>query len=244
MKIRFHSLAAAMLCVACGMMTGVAKADPLGDLTFITENYAPYNYAKDGEVQGTTIDLLLRIFEQAGTSRDLDDIEVMNWARGYQLAQDTENTVLFSTTRTKTREDMFKWVGPISPTRIVIIGKKDSGISVSGIEDLNRYRIGAVRADIGELLILNGGVREENVDRTNSSSITAKMLIADRIDLWAYEESVARFNLREQGADPEDYEVLLELEKSHLYFAIQKDTDDALIARLQAALDKAVEATQ
>jgi polar amino acid transport system substrate-binding protein len=215
-----------------------AKADALGELTFITENYAPYNYQKDGEVRGTTIDLLLKMFKQAGTDRGLKDITVMNWARGYKLAQDTENTVLFSTTRSEIREDLFKWVGPVSATKISIIGKKNDGIKITSNKDLIQYRIGAVRDDIGELLLLSRGVDRKNIYRTNSSEHTAKMLIAGRIDLWAYESSVAFWNLHEQGENPDNYETKITLEESHLYFAIQKDTSDHLVTKLQAALDK------
>jgi polar amino acid transport system substrate-binding protein len=215
-----------------------AKADSLGELTFITENYAPYNYKKDGEVRGTTIELLLKMFKQAGTDRGLRDIKVMNWARGYKLAQDTKNTVLFSTTRSEIRENLFKWVGPVSATKISIIGKKNNGIKINSNKDLIQYRIGAVRDDIGELLLLSRGVDRKNIYRTNSSEHTAKMLIAGRIDLWAYESTVAFWNLQEQGENPDHYETKKMLEESHLYFAIQKDTSDHLVAKLQAALDK------
>lgn len=215
-----------------------SQSDSLGELKFITENYGPFNYEKDGKLQGTSVELLLKIFKQAGTGRGLKDIELMNWARGYKLAQTTKNTVLFSTTRTKSRENLFKWVGPISPTKIAIIGKKNSGIEIRSDDDLKKFRIGAVRDDIGELLLLSKGIGREVIYRTNSSKTTSKMLAAGRIDLWAYESKVAFFNLREQGEDPDDYEVLRTLEQSHLYFAIQKDTSDELVNRMQAALDK------
>ncbi len=216
----------------------LAKADTLGQLTFLTENYAPYNYQKDGEIRGTAVELLLKMFKQAGSARGVKDIEVMNWARAYKLAQDTENTVLFSTTRSETREDLFKWVGPISATKISIIGKKNSAIQINSVQDISQYRIGAIRDDIGELLLLNRGVDPKNIYRTNSSENTAKMLIAGRIDLWAYEGSVAFWNLLEQGENPDDYEIIKVLEESYLYFAIQKDTSDYLVARLQTALDQ------
>lgn len=228
----------AILCSWMFFMPPVAHADALGELQFITENYAPFNYQKDGKIQGTSVDLLLKIFKQAGTDRGPQDIEVMNWARGYKLAQSDVNTVLFSTTRTKSRENLFKWVGPIAPTRVAIIGKKDSSIEINSDADLKKYRIGAVRDDIGELLLLGKGIGPENIYRTNSSKNTTKMLMAGRIDLWAYESSVALFNLKEHGESPDDYEMFQILEESHLYFAIQKDTSDHLVDKLQDALDK------
>ncbi len=233
----WKGLTVLVVCLCLNGVTHESRADALGDLTFITENYAPFNYQKDGQVRGISVDLLLKIFDRAGTDRGVEDIEVMNWARGYKLAQNKLNTVLFSTTRTESREDLFKWVGPISPTKIAIIGKKGSGITIENSMDLNKHRIGAIRDDIGELLLLSRGVHKDRIYRTNSSKTTAKMLIAGRIDLWAYESSVAFYNLKEHGADPDEFEVLHILEESELYFAVQKDTSDALVNKLQEALD-------
>ncbi len=180
---------------------------------------------------------MLRIFKQAKSSKRLSDIRVVPWARAYKLAQAKKNTVLFSMTRTKSREDMFKWVGPIFPTTIGIIAKKGLKAEISSFEDLKRYRLGAIREDIGELLLKKGGFDAKKIQLTNSSANTAKMLASGRIDMWAYETQVALWNLREAGENLDDYEVVHKLEESMLYIAIQKDTDDAVVARMQEALD-------
>jgi len=221
---------------------GMAAADPIKDLVFLTENYAPFNYKKDGKTQGIAIDLLLKMFKQVGSSKTLEDIKVGNWAHGYKLAQNTKNTVLFSTTRTKARENLFKWVGPIVPTTISVIAKKSMNAKILKFEDLNKYKIAVVREDIGELLLNKKGINSKSIFQTNSSKSSAKMLAADRLDMWAYDQSVAFWNLQEVGENPDDYEVVYELEESQLYFAIQKHTDDAVIAILQAALDAVREA--
>ena len=217
--------------------------DPIGVLQFLTENFAPFNYAKDGTAQGTTVDLLLKMLSAAGSSKTVKDIKVLPWARGYNLAQTAKNTVLFSTTRTASREQMFKWVGPIRPTRIVVIAKKENHIKINSFEDIRKYKIAVVREDIGELLLKKNGLPTSNIQQTNSSASSAKMLIANRVLLWAYDESVALWNLNEQGQKQSDYETVYILEESQLYFAIQVETDDALVAKLQAALD-AVRATE
>lgn len=227
------------LVLVIGAMAVPARvvADPIGDLVFLTENYAPFNFSKDGKVQGTSVELLLKIFEQAGSSMTVENIKVLPWARGYGLAQNKENTVLFSTTRTETREDMFKWVGPIEPTRISVIAKKKRNIKINSFDDLSAYKIGAVREDIGELLLKKIGVPISKIQQINSSKNAAKMLIADRIDIWAYEKSVAFWNLSAEGQSLDDFESVFVLEESELYFAINKDTDDELVAKLQSALD-------
>jgi ABC-type amino acid transport substrate-binding protein len=65
------------------------------------------------------------------------------------------------------------------------------------------------------------------------------MLQANRIDLWAYGAPVIMWNLKELGYPTSDYEEVLTLtESQHYYFAVNKNTDDAIVARLQAALEQ------
>ena len=238
MKTTRMAIALLTLVIVGIFNSGKVTAGSIDGLTFLTENYAPFNYQKDGKVQGISIDLLLDMFKQADTTKGLKDIKVLPWARGYKLAQVKKNTVLFSTTRTETREKMFKWVGPIIPTKISVIARKDRKLSIGSDKDFDKFKIGAVRDDIGELLLLKRGVNPKRIYRTNSSTNTAKMLAAGRIDMWAYEQSVAYWNLKEMGENPDDYEVVSVLEESQLYFAIQKDTDDGVVGELQASLDK------
>lgn len=214
-----------------------ATSGTIDELVFLTENYPPFNYEKDGEIRGTSVNLLLKMFKQINSSKTVNDIEVVPWARGYRLAQKRKNTVLFSTTRTKSRENLFKWVGPIAPTKISVIAKKANKIKISKFDDLNNFQIGVVREDIGELLLKNNGINPSNIYSEVSSEFFPRMLNADHIDMWAYEESVAMWILKKDGYNPDDYETVYVLEESQLYFAIQKDTDDALVAKLQASLD-------
>ncbi|MEJ1297303.1 MAG: ABC transporter substrate-binding protein [Candidatus Sedimenticola sp. (ex Thyasira tokunagai)] len=236
-----HSLGIlASLLVGILFSSANVMADPFKNLTFLTENYAPYNYSKDGKLQGISIGLMLRIFKRAGSSKTVNDIQLLPWARAYRLAQDKKNTVLFVMTRTKSRENMFKWVGPITPTTIAVIAKKSLRAKIDNFTDLNKYKIGAIRDDIGELLLKKNGLSSSNIHLTNSSVSTAKMLASGRIDMWAYESQVALWNLMEIGENSDDYEVLYLLEESMLYIALQKDTDDTVVTSMQEALDAVV----
>lgn len=53
-----------------------------------------------------------------------DQIHVWPWARSYETVMRNQNAVLFSAARTKVREDMFKWAGPILTLSIGLVAKK------------------------------------------------------------------------------------------------------------------------
>jgi polar amino acid transport system substrate-binding protein len=218
-----------------------AHAQSIDDLVFITEDYPPFNFERGGKRQGIAVDLLTEMLVLSGARKTRADIKVWPWARAYDTALTERNTVLFSTIRTEAREQQFKWVGPIMPSRIVLVAKKMRGIRLAGIGDINRagYKIGVVREDIGGLLLANMGVGKERMVQANSGVSLARMLQSDRIDIWAYGAWVIMWNLKELGFAPDEYEEVFTLtESNQYYFALHKETDDRLVARLQAALDQ------
>ena len=82
------------------------------------------------------------------------------------------------------------------------------------------------------------GIDPNTIFCTRSSENSAKIFAYGRVDLWAYEEIVAMWNLRALGESTDDSEFLWVLEEANVYFAVQKDTGDALVRTLQNALDQ------
>lgn len=216
-------------------------AQSLDDLTFITEELPPFNFEYDGKRQGIAVDTLVEMLAASSAKKTRADIKLWPWARGYDTVMKEKNTVLFSTMRTAAREKLFKWVGPIISTRIVLVAKKNRGIKIRAIDELNRMnlKIGVIREDIGDLLLAKMGVDKDKILQANSGVSVAKMLHAGRVDLWAYSAPVILWNLKELGYDTGEYEEVYTLtESDQIYFAVNKDTDDKLVAKLQAALDQ------
>ena len=94
-------------------MYSLGAADSVPQFTIYTEDYKPYNFEKDGKIQGIAVELLTQMLEKVGSSQAVADIKLVPWARGYNAVQKNEKTILFSTARTEEREDLFKWVCPI-----------------------------------------------------------------------------------------------------------------------------------
>lgn len=215
-------------------------AQSVDDLVFITEEYAPLNFEKNGKIQGIAVDAMVEMLKVTGSKKSRSDIKLWPWARGYDTIQKEKNTCLFAMTRTEAREKLFKWVGPIVPSKIVLVAKKSKGIKVKSIDELNKsaLKVAVVREDIGEQMLVKQGLNQDKINHTNSGINAAKMLQADRVDLWAYGDSVAFWNLKELGFPTKDYEEVYTLTESQQYYAFNKDTDDKVIAQLQSALDQ------
>lgn len=212
------------------------KADE--PLSFITEAYPPYNFSDDNILRGIAVDLLVIASQDTAQPVQRGQIRLMPWARGYRTVLSTPNTVLFATTRTAERERLFKWAGPIAAIRVVLLARKADKIRIQSAADLQRYRIGVIHEDIGEQSLLALGVAKQQLQISANADALSRQLHAGRIDLWAYEENVARWFLRNANLDQDDFESVYLLQQGELWYAFNPQVSDEKIQQLQKALDK------
>ncbi|MDR5905229.1 substrate-binding periplasmic protein [Franzmannia qiaohouensis] len=229
----------ARLLLALCLVLPLSSALALERLTFITEEYPPYNYRQDGRLEGVAIEVLEALFEVTVTPLDRNAVHYYPWARGYDLALSEPGTVLFSTTRTEQREALFQWVGPIARDSVTLLARRDSGIRLDTLDDLatHDYRIAVIREDIGAQRLTENGVSDDLLRPAISNLSALKMLEHGRVDLWAYSQNVAFWLMEQHGIDTRQFEPVYTLSESDLYFAINRDTDPALVKTMQAALE-------
>lgn len=212
----------------------------LGKLKFITEEYPPYNYEENDRVKGLAVDLLEQAFLIEGdVSFSRENIDMLPWARGFETTLQTPNTVLFSTTRTESRESLFHWAGPISKDRVVLLARKSSGITLDNIDSINEMdlRIAVIHEDIGAHRLQELGVDSSRFITAMTNVSALSMLNAERVDLWAYSENVAFELMDSHGFNKAEFESVYTLIEADLYFAINLETDIALVNQLQQAID-------
>ena len=130
------------------------------ELSIITEEYPPLSYIVEGKLTGSSVEIvseILRRLKQPG------NIQLLPWARGYNLLKSKPNVALFTTTRTKEREDLFHWVGPIATSTNAFYAKKGSNIRIKTIEDAKRVdSIATYKEDAREQMLLTWGFN--NID--------------------------------------------------------------------------------
>ena len=151
---KFKSLIFGFTLIFGFLMSSCLFAHSVDDLYIGTEDYPPYNLKENGKLQGISIDLMDLMLRKLDSRQTHDNISILPWARGYFYLKERKYTCLFSTFRTKKREKLFKWVGPISSTTISLIARKDKNNSLS---DIMKYQVGVVREDVGEQLIEKPG---------------------------------------------------------------------------------------
>lgn len=210
-------------------------AGPFEDISYMTEEYYPFNYLEKGEVRGISADLLRLVWKELGVAPQ--PIESMPWARAYDRIRYEPGTVLFSMARTQERETMFEWAGPIMVVRFVLIARKDRGIQLSSLSDLEGLRIGTLREDISDTLLAEYksiacvepvANMKQNIDK----------LVKGRVDMVAYEERSWQKIAARRGLDPDDFETVYVLQETPVYFAFHVGTAVPVVREFQLVIDK------
>ena len=222
------------------LFIGITTFSNATEIKMMTENYPPYNMEVDGKLEGISVEILDAMLKDMGSSKNRYDIELLSWSKAYTKAQNEKNNMVFSTTRTKARENLFKWVGPIAKTTVGILALKNKRIKINNLSELSNYKIGAIKKDIGELLLLENKVAKnsiDSVDGVNSLATSFYKLERGKIDLFACDVDVGKYSSDLNGFDSSDYEVVYTLQNSELYFAFNRLTSDEIIKKWQKSLD-------
>jgi polar amino acid transport system substrate-binding protein len=233
-RLRFALASASLLFVSA-----VHAADnPNTDIVLLTENFPPYNMAKNGKnfaqgenIDGIATDIVREIFKRADITYSLT--LRFPWERVYKLALENPGYGAFVMARLPDREKLFKWVGPIGPDDWIMLAKADSKITLETLDDARKYKIGAYKGDAIATTLAKQGLKPVVVLRDQDN---AKKLVNGQIDLWATGDPAGRYLARQEGVI--GLKTVLRFNSAELYLALNKDVPDETIAKLQAALDQ------
>ena len=207
-------------------------------IVLLTENFPPYNMAKNGKnfaqndnIEGIAVDILRETFKRADISYSMT--LRFPWERIYHLALEKPGYGVFVTARVPEREKLFKWVGPIGPDDWVLLARGDSPITLTSLEQARQYRVGAYKGDAIALSLEKQGLAPVIVLRDQDN---ARKLQAGQIDLWATGAPAGQFLARQVGIS--GLKTVLRFHQAELYLALNKDVPDELVSKLQKALDQ------
>lgn len=215
-----------------------AENSPDTDLVLLTENFPPYNMAKNGKnfaqgenINGIATDIVREMFQRAGITYSLT--LRFPWERVYKLALENPGYGAFVMARLPDREKLFKWVGPIGPDDWIMLAKADSKITLETLNDARKYKIGAYKGDAIAETLTKQGLKPVVVLRDQDN---AKKLVSGQIDLWATGDPAGRYLARQDGVT--GLKTVLRFNSAELYLALNKDVPEETVKKLQAALDQ------
>lgn len=205
----------------------------------LAQNFPPFvlipegkSFARDDEIKGTCADIVREMFKRAGIGYQLS---VRNpFSHIYHLAKATPNTALFPFAISPVRKPSFKWVGPIAHSRLVLIAKGRKTFKLDRMEDLVMYNVGVYKDSYEADFLTDKGIPFISSD---GDEHIIKKLVNGRIDLWVMSDPGYRELAHQEGVDDLRVVKVLQEDKKE-YLALNINTPDEVVRRLQAALDE------
>lgn len=206
---------------------------PPGILQLVTEEYPPITFMKDGKITGMATEVVQEILKRLSIR---DNIKLMSWGDAYQMTLINPNVVLFSTTRTEARENLFKWLGPIGSYNDCLYIKRGSGIKIRSLEDAKKLKaIGTVRDWFSETFLKEKGFK--NLMSVSYPAQSVKQVMEGRADAGAYTDMTLPAILKEAGYSMDSLEPAYVIKKYEFYVAFSKDTPDEVVGAWQKVFD-------
>ena len=201
------------------------SSTPSWALTIVTEEFPPLNFTKNGEAVGLSVEIVTEVMHRLG---EIDPIQILPWARAYNMTQTLPNVLIFSAARTPEREDRLIWVGALATINWVLYAKEGSGLTINSLDDArNLSSIGVYRnSGPHQMLIANDF---SNLDLSDDNVQLLRKLLVGRLDAVLINQVAMAQLLKELGKTMADVEPLLTARTLSLYAAFSLGTDPAIV---------------
>lgn len=201
----------------------------------LTEEAYPFQYIENRRLTGMAVELVAEVFKRAGLPRK---DEMLSWQDAYDRARAHPDTCVYSTARTEHREHLFKWVGPLVENKWAVFAKQGFKDPITQPKDLRQYRIGVLKADAKERYLESLGV-DQLVAAADDAALPPRLTLdrdaAGGIDLWVTGYYAGARIAAKTGVT--DVIPIRVFRTSRNYLACNPAVPDAVVAKMQAALD-------
>lgn len=223
----------------CFIIIGTILSDAYAqeNIIIVTEEWPPFNYSKNGELTGFSVEIVQNILKM---NNEDYRIEMLPSLRSTFTLNARPNTMMFSLFRTPEREAQYKWVGPLCDGSISFYKLRDRQLKIESLADIKNVESIACRAQgLIPTLLQEQGFTNLDMTATNSLQIYKKLL-SGRCDIAISDTDLGmRHYLKLLNVDPDILEKIpVKFFEAELYIACSSDIPDAEVQRWQAALDE------
>ncbi|MBN2017291.1 MAG: transporter substrate-binding domain-containing protein [Candidatus Cloacimonetes bacterium] len=202
---------------------------PPGIMQIYTEDYPPLSFEKDGVITGFGTDVVREIISRLDIP---DNIRISSWENGYHLCLVNPNVVLYTMKRTKLREDLFNWIGPIGSNRTMFYAKKGSNIKIGSIDDAKKIgKIATCSAWFSEQDLKDKGFT--NLVSSPDPKENVRQLVEGEVDLSIFTDITIPDIAQQAGYSINDLVPVFTVSSGEFYIALSKGTPKYVVDEWQ-----------
>ncbi len=224
-----------MFVMMCSGKTAYAE-----QITALADPFPPFSYIDKDTKQpsGFAVEIIQAILEHSGLQFKL---EIMPWARVYNMATNEPNILIFPLNRTQKREKLFKWIASIHKSNFKFFKLKSrKDIQIQSLNDAKKYIILTMNKSVVHSTLTEKFGISENIYPVPSLENAIKMLYLERGELIAQDKIVIMSYIKEFNLDPEKIQEVYPFKDLNTlyYFAVSIQTSDELVSKLRKGFDK------
>jgi polar amino acid transport system substrate-binding protein len=229
-----------------------------GDAIHVVDSdYPPFTYRKDNAPAGFSIEVLQEMAKRADVALTID---YYPFRRAVAMSTTEKNALITSMSRNEERNKQYQWIGPVYTATINLYRLKErTDLQIASLDQIGTRTIGtgAGFKIIDDLV--KAGIDRKQIEDVSPENLNITKLFKRRVDYVALNDWVFAYLVAQEGKSFSEVEKVMALDgkeaaiygkqtatggvgdgakdDSAAYYAVQKDTDPAVVARLQAALD-------
>ncbi|MBF0289906.1 MAG: transporter substrate-binding domain-containing protein [SAR324 cluster bacterium] len=207
-------------------------------ITLMTEIFPPYQYySEDLKLTGISVEIIEAVKKEINSEIPIKEVP---WVRGVKITKKKKNNAIFSMLRTPEREKLYKWAGPLVDLSVIFFKKTGSPIVLNSLEDAKKVgKVGVTRNVANYELLSAKGFTNLDVLQNGADENNIIKLIKGRIDLWASTYFGGLYSAKSLGHAGMIKPITnIPIFKGQLYLAFNSKTDDTIVNKWQAGLDK------
>ncbi len=248
MKVIFLAVMAAFFIVSITSNEAQAQDQKI-DILVLTSVFAPLQMLRDDQPSGFAIEIvqeLLKRVKIAGSDLT-SSIKILPWKRAFLMATREPGALFFSISRTLDREDMFHWIGEISPYNVFFYKlKKNTSFQLKNMDDIQNMKLLiGVQDGSNSQDLLDGYGLSQGKDYVTYPHYTngIRMLFRDRFAMLPLTSFAARANTCRLGFNGDEIEQVIRITplSKPLWIAFNKDTPPDLVSIFRKVYETLVE---
>lgn len=214
---------------------GTANESSEITITVVTENLFPLNYFDEntGDVKGVATQIIKQVLDDTGYQYS---IELMPWSEAYGKALSEKNTIIYSMAKIPARENKFFWLSKITELNYGLY-TPNIDLTKLSLDEIKDLYITVTRNDLSHHLLKDMGFNKfvfiKQNDRYNDLIARDQIDFMLASDLWIIQNQDSLptpLYLQER--------INFDGAKQNMYFAINADTDPAIIYRISRSFKK------
>jgi len=224
-----------LICIFINILNAQSLQTQLNNLHIATEDYPPISFKnKDGKADGLASEVATIIMGKLNMTQK---IRVWPWARDYKLLKKGPNYLVFSVARTKERDPLFQWVGPIFSMNTGFYTKKNSKLKITSLDDAKKlHKIGTYLESFDKQYLENQHFT--NLDSTRNNILNIKKMMIGRFDVITATNVTIKAMVKKAGYTMNDIKNTYTFLSTGVYFAFSKDVPFEVVNAWGQELEK------